>query len=136
MPLRSLPARRRRRCRSTAISAARPRSSGGRRSKADAKGRGRVKDTPPPALALPAAAARSSVLRGILLMCLGVAMFPFLNAAAKLLTQHYPVPEIVWARFTGHLVWVVILFFPRRGWRLFLAHKPLVQIARSFLLFG
>ena len=93
-------------------------------------------DTPPPALALPTAAPRSSVLRGILLMCLGVAMFPFLNAAAKLLTQHYPVPEIVWARFTGHLVWVVILFFPRRGWRLFLAHRPLVQIARSFLLFG
>jgi drug/metabolite transporter (DMT)-like permease len=95
-------------------------------------------NAPDPALAAPAATAapRSSILRGILLMCLGVAMFPFLNAAAKLLTQQYPVTEIVWARFTGHLIWVVILFLPRRGWRLFAARRPLLQIARSVLLFG
>ena len=61
---------------------------------------------------------RPSMLRGILLMCLGVAMFPFLNAAVKVLTASYPVTEIVWARFTGLFVWVIILFFPRRGWRL------------------
>jgi drug/metabolite transporter (DMT)-like permease len=82
------------------------------------------------------AGAHPSILRGILLMCLGVAMFPFLNASAKVLTSSYPITEIVWARFTGHLVWVIILFFPRRGWRLFLVSRPMVQVARSFLLFG
>jgi len=45
--------------------------------------------------------ARPEVLRGILLMCAGVSMFPFMNAAVKLLTAGYPVSQIVWARFTG-----------------------------------
>ena len=35
--------------------------------------------------------ARPEVLRGILLMCAGVSMFPFMNAAVKLLTAGYPV---------------------------------------------
>jgi drug/metabolite transporter (DMT)-like permease len=83
-----------------------------------------------------AAPVRSSVLRGILLMCLGVSMFPLLNASVKLLTAHYPIGEIVWARFTGHLVWAVLAFVPRYGWRVFVAHRPFVQVARSFLLLG
>src|SRR5260370_16810843 len=78
--------------------------------------------------------ARSHALRGILLMCLGVCMFPFLNTAAKLLTADYPITEIVWARFTGHLVCVLLVFMPKRGWRIFAASRPFVQIARSFLL--
>jgi len=83
-----------------------------------------------------AQAARSHALRGILLMCLGVCMFPFLNTAAKLLTADYPITEIVWARFTGHLVCVLLVFMPKRGWRIFAASRPFVQIARSFLLLG
>ncbi|HEX3500598.1 MAG TPA: DMT family transporter [Stellaceae bacterium] len=79
-------------------------------------------------------AAGRRVLRGILLMCLGVCMFPFLNTSAKLLTADYPITEIVWARFTGHLVCVLITFMPQRGWRIFAAHRPVVQISRSFLL--
>jgi drug/metabolite transporter (DMT)-like permease len=89
--------------------------------------------TPPPPLTLEQAAGRR-VLRGILLMCLGVCMFPFLNTAAKLLTADYPITEIVWARFTGHLICVLIVFMPQRGWRIFAAHRPMVQISRSFLL--
>src|SRR5580704_12067553 len=77
---------------------------------------------------------RDQTLRGIGLMCLGVAMFPFLNASAKLLTEDYPVAEIVCARFAGHLVWVSLLFFPRHGWRLFVPRRPLVHIVRSSLL--
>jgi drug/metabolite transporter (DMT)-like permease len=88
----------------------------------------------PEHLATAAQAARSHALRGILLMCLGVCMFPFLNTAAKLLTADYPITEIVWARFTGHLICVLLVFMPQRGWRIFAAKRPLVQIARSFLL--
>ena len=91
--------------------------------------------TPPPArIAIADKAARSQVLRGILLMCLGVCMFPFLNTSAKLLTAHYPITEIIWARFAGHLLCVLIAFMPRRGWAIFAAKRPFVQIARSFLL--
>ncbi len=88
--------------------------------------------------AAPARAAplRGSVVRGILLMCLGVSMFPLLNASVKLLTANYPIAEIVWARFTGHFIWMLLVFFPSHGWRLFAARRPFVQLARSFLLLG
>lgn len=74
------------------------------------------------------------MLRGILLMCLGVAMFPFMNAAVKLLTAHYPVMQIVWARFTGHLVVMLIVFLPRYGRRLLVTRRPAIQLGRSLLM--
>jgi drug/metabolite transporter (DMT)-like permease len=79
---------------------------------------------------------QSDALRAILLMCLGVSMFPFLNTCAKLLTAHYPVSEIVWARFAGHLMVMLAVLLPSRGWLIFRAHRPTIQIARSFLLLG
>jgi drug/metabolite transporter (DMT)-like permease len=77
---------------------------------------------------------QSDVLRGILLMCAGVAMFPFMNAAVKLLGTHYPVAQIVWARFTGHLVIMLLVFLPRYGRRLLATRRPGVQIGRSLLM--
>jgi len=77
---------------------------------------------------------QSDVLRGILLMCAGVAMFPFMNAAVKLLGARYPVSEIVWARFTGHLVVMLLVFLPHYGRRLLAPRRPGVQIARSLLM--
>jgi len=77
---------------------------------------------------------QSDALRAILLMCLGVSMFPFLNTGIKLLTSHYSVIEIVWARFTGHFITMVAVFLPSEGWRVFRANRPLIQITRSFLL--
>lgn len=74
------------------------------------------------------------VLRGILLMCAGVSMFPFMNAGVKWLSPHYPVMEIVWARFTGHLLFMLLVFLPRYGMRLFATHRPVVQFGRSFLM--
>ena len=85
--------------------------------------------------ALPAVGRRPpDVLRGILLMCAGVAMFPFMSAAQKLLAGRYPVPEIVWARFTGHLLVMLLVFLPHYRWRLLATRRPAVQIARSLLM--
>jgi drug/metabolite transporter (DMT)-like permease len=83
-----------------------------------------------------ARSAQGTVLRGCLLMCCATALFPFLNACAKLLTAGYPVGQILWARFAGHLVFVLIAFLPLHGIRLFVTHRPKVQIARSVLLLG
>ena len=69
-------------------------------------------------------------------MCLGVSMFPFLNTGIKLLTSHYSVIEIVWARFTGHFLTMIAVFLPSEGWRVFRANRPAIQITRSFLLLG
>src|SRR5436305_2822611 len=84
----------------------------------------------------PVSAARSQhdALRGILLMCGGVSMFPFMNAAVKLLGADYPASEIVWARFTGHLLVMLLVFLPRYGRRLWATRRPGVQIARSLLM--
>jgi drug/metabolite transporter (DMT)-like permease len=79
---------------------------------------------------------QSDALRAILLMCLGVSMFPFLNTSAKLLTAHFPVSEIIWARFAGHLMVMLAVLLPSRGWPIFQARRPTIQIARSFLLLG
>ena len=76
----------------------------------------------------------SEALRGILLMCAGVSLFPMMNASVKLLTAGYPVFEIVWARFTGHLVVMLAVFLPQYGRRLIATRRPLVQLARSALM--
>jgi drug/metabolite transporter (DMT)-like permease len=76
----------------------------------------------------------SDGLRGILLMCAGVATFPFMNAAVKLLTAHYPAAQITWARFTGHLIVMLIVFLPRYRWTLLRTRRLTVQIGRSILM--
>ena len=84
--------------------------------------------------AQPRPAAAPDALRGILLMCAGVSLFPLMNAMMKLLTARYPVFEIVWARFTGHLVVMLAVFLPQYGYRLIATRRPLVQFARSALM--
>jgi drug/metabolite transporter (DMT)-like permease len=79
---------------------------------------------------------QNDVMRGIFYMTCAVTMFPFINASSKYLSGFYPITEIVWARFAGHLVFVVLAFFPRLRWSLFHTVRPVVQIARSMLLLG
>ena len=78
--------------------------------------------------------AQNDILRGIAFMTCAVSMFPFINASAKYLSADYPITEIVWARFAGHLVFVVLAFFPRLRWSLFSTTRPVIQITRSMLL--
>jgi drug/metabolite transporter (DMT)-like permease len=67
-------------------------------------------------------------------MCAGVSLFPLMNAMMKLLAQRYPVFEIVWARFTGHLVVMLTVFLPQYGRQLIATRRPLVQLGRSLLM--
>jgi drug/metabolite transporter (DMT)-like permease len=74
------------------------------------------------------------MLRGVLFMCAGTSLFPFMNAAVKLLAANYPIAQIVWARFTGHLIIMLIVFLPHRGWALIRTRRPALQIGRSILM--
>ena len=74
------------------------------------------------------------VLRGILLMCAGTSFFPFMNAAVKLLAVDYPVAQIVWARFTGHLIIMLAVFLPHYRWTLLRTRRPALQFGRSALM--
>lgn len=77
-----------------------------------------------------------SILRAVLYMLLAVTLFPFLNASVKYLGKIYPMPEIFWARYAGHLIYCLVAFLPRYGLRIFVTARPAIQAWRSLLLFG
>ena len=68
-------------------------------------------------------------------MLLGIVLLPVMNAIAKSLTADYPLTQVVWARFLGHLVWVSLFFGPFLGVALLRAHRPREMIGRSFVFF-
>ncbi len=93
--------------------------------------------SPPPAPAiLPRAHGGDSVLRAVSYMCLAAVMFPMLNASAKYLGQRYPMPELFWVRYAGHVGYCLIAFLPRHGRALFATQRPGAHAMRSLLLFG
>ena len=67
-------------------------------------------------------------------MCAGVSTFPFMNVAVKLLAANYPAAQITWARFTGHLIVMLVVFLPQHRWGLLRSRRPAVQIGRSVLM--
>jgi drug/metabolite transporter (DMT)-like permease len=80
------------------------------------------------------AASGDRVLRGIGFMLLAVSFFPCLNASVKFLSGDYPTIQILWARYAGHLIYMLILFAPRHGWAIFVSRRPGIQLSRSLLL--
>jgi len=76
----------------------------------------------------------TDALRAIAFMCAGVSTFPFMNTAVKVLSPGYPAIQITWARFTGHLIVMLLIFLPQYRWTLLQTRKPLVQIGRSVLM--
>jgi len=75
------------------------------------------------------------ILKAIMYMCLAVLLLSTMNAMAKFLTTNYPLIQIVWARFAGHLVAMTILFWPKLGRQLFHSRRYSLQIGRSAIMF-
>ena len=80
--------------------------------------------------------ATNTTLAGIGFMIAGVSMFPIMNAFAKTLTADFPLWQVTWARFSGHLLITMAVFMPRRGLALFKTEKPLRQGIRSVVFFA
>lgn len=73
--------------------------------------------------------------RGILFVVIATFLFVVMNAAVKILSQHLPTIELIWARTLGHLIVVIALFAPGHGgWRLLATRRPAIQLGRSLLL--
>jgi drug/metabolite transporter (DMT)-like permease len=72
--------------------------------------------------------------RAVLYMLIAASLIPLLNASAKYLSSDYSIVEITWARYAGHFVYMLIAFLPRRGVRLLVASRPVLQLVRSTLL--
>jgi drug/metabolite transporter (DMT)-like permease len=79
--------------------------------------------------------ARDHILRAILAILFSVACFSVLNAISKTLTQHYPVVQVIWARYVFAFVFMMALFLPRSGMALFRWHNAGSQVVRGLLLF-
>lgn len=67
---------------------------------------------------------------GIVIMLLSVFFFTLMDATAKYLTQYYPPPMVIWARFFGNFV-VVLLVLRGRVIPALRSRQPLLQIGRS-----
>ena len=73
------------------------------------------------------------MVRGIVQMVAATILFVAMNTIAKVLTAHLPTVEVVWARTTGHLVFVITLLGPRYGGKLFETKNGRLQMGRSLL---
>lgn len=67
-------------------------------------------------------------------MCGAMLVIPFLNAIAKALQSELSVLQIVWSRYAGHLLFMLMLFLPTRGLALLKSQRPGIQLIRSILL--
>ncbi len=83
---------------------------------------------------VPTAAAPQRVLLGILFMMLATSLLPVMNGLVKILSADYPTEQIIWARTASHLVFVLLLFGPGIGWRIFRSVRLKAQIGRSLVL--
>ncbi|MBT6272760.1 MAG: EamA family transporter, partial [Chromatiales bacterium] len=69
-------------------------------------------------------------------MIAGVSLFPVMNSFAKFLTSEFPLWQVTWARFSGHLLITTLVFWPRRGPALYRTKRPWLQLLRSTIFFG
>ncbi|MCU0897220.1 MAG: DMT family transporter [Burkholderiales bacterium] len=73
-------------------------------------------------------------LRGIALMIAAVSTFAVMDTIAKWLSQSYPVPAVVWARYVSQVLVMMVLLGPRYRAGLVLTKRPGLQILRGFVL--
>lgn len=76
------------------------------------------------------------VVLGIFFMVLATSMFPFMNGAVQLLSARYGSDQIIWARVTSHLVFMLVLLLPKHGLALFHTNRLGSQIIRSTCQLG
>ena len=73
-------------------------------------------------------------LRAVMLMLVAMLCFASLDATSKHLSQTFNVPLLVWARYTVHLLLMVIFLGPHHGLGLIATKRPAAQIVRALLL--
>jgi drug/metabolite transporter (DMT)-like permease len=76
-----------------------------------------------------------SPTRGILLMIAAILLFTAMDATAKGLIQRYPAPQVIWVRFAGQLVIVLLLLRHHIG-PVLRTRFPVLHFWRSASQFG
>jgi drug/metabolite transporter (DMT)-like permease len=76
------------------------------------------------------------ILRAILSTVVAMMCFSILNATSKTLsTSGYPVIEVIWSRYIFAFVFMLAMFLPRSGRKLFSIRRLDTQVVRGLLLF-
>lgn len=78
----------------------------------------------------------SRLALGILLMLGAGFCFAALDATAKHLSQTFPVPMLVWARYAVHLALMTAFLAPSMRGRLVATRRPLAMTLRALMLVG
>jgi drug/metabolite transporter (DMT)-like permease len=71
--------------------------------------------------------------RAVLFMALAAVFLPLLNASIQYLAPSYPVGQLLWGRYAGHMAFMLVVFAPRRGTALLASTRPGLQLIRSVL---
>ncbi|MDP3513049.1 MAG: DMT family transporter [Sulfuritalea sp.] len=72
----------------------------------------------------------------VLLMLGATLCFAALDATSKRLSQTYPIPMMVWGRYTFHCLMMLIFLAPSMRLQLIATSRPVAQIARALMLVG
>ena len=81
------------------------------------------------------AASLSQVTRGVALMILAIFLFTAMDATAKGVIDRYPAPQVIWVRFAGQLVLVVLILRHHLG-PVLRTRFPALHFWRSASQFG
>jgi drug/metabolite transporter (DMT)-like permease len=73
-------------------------------------------------------------LRGILLILAAVFCFSSMDTLVKHVLKSYPIGPLIWARYTVHLLFMLVLLTPRMRLDLVRTRHPGVQVLRGLLL--
>lgn len=82
------------------------------------------------------AEARRKVGFAVLLMLGATLCFAALDATSKHLSKTYPIPMMVWGRYTFHCLMMLIFLAPSMRLQLIATARPIAQITRALLLVG
>ncbi len=77
----------------------------------------------------------SPVHRGIFFIVAASLCFAANDTLSSWLRQYYPAFQVIWFRYTFHLLAVLVIAFPAYGVKLFRVTTPRWQVARGTLLF-
>ena len=79
---------------------------------------------------------RRKVGLAILLMVGATLCFAALDATSKYLSRTYPIPMMVWGRYTFHCLMMLIFLAPSMRLELVATTRPVAQITRALMLTG
>jgi glycosyltransferase involved in cell wall biosynthesis/drug/metabolite transporter (DMT)-like permease len=79
---------------------------------------------------------RGVPLRGIVTMCVAAVLWPIMEALAGVLSRGYSPFQIVWVRYSTHLLLMLALWTPGGPLRLLQTRQPGLQAVRSLTMLG